>query len=64
MKDKLNRAIAWINRTGRRYPAVGPLGVLILVVIAFGLGLLALTYLPWILGIVILLAVIYFGVLR
>ena len=60
----INDFINWINRRGRQIPHVGPLGLLILVVLAFGVGLLLLTSLPWILGIILLGVILYFLVVR
>lgn len=62
IKEKINRLIDFINREGKKLNYVGSFGLTILLLIAVGFGLLLLTYLPWIVGIIILGVLIYVGV--
>jgi len=56
----LNDPINWINQT-RRKSGLGAIGVLLLTVIVFDVGLLALTFFsPVLIVILVVIAVVYF----
>lgn len=56
INDIVNRIIREVNRILAQY---GILGIMALVII-FGVALLAITYLPWVLGIILVALIAYY----